>query len=80
MIHERTIRARHKLISKLPITGELLRGTPLERTAAAKRENRGQRKNPAAHNTSTSSDPSPRAMRLQRPAAILFEPPEQWER
>src|ERR1700746_3323930 len=32
MIREQTIRARHKLVSKLPITGELLRGTLLERT------------------------------------------------
>src|SRR5437867_9688774 len=32
MIREQTLRARHKLVSKLPITGELLRGTLLERT------------------------------------------------
>src|SRR5215472_12597345 len=32
MIRERTIRTRRKLVSKLPITGELLRGTLLERT------------------------------------------------
>ena len=32
MIRERTLRAREKLISKLPITGELLRGSLLERT------------------------------------------------
>ena len=32
MIREQTIRARQKLVSKLPITGELLRGTLLERT------------------------------------------------
>jgi hypothetical protein len=32
MIRERTLRARQKLISKLPITGELLRGSLLERT------------------------------------------------
>jgi hypothetical protein len=32
MIREQTLRARHKLISKLPITGELLRGSLLERT------------------------------------------------
>src|SRR6516162_1139556 len=32
MIREQTIRARQKLVSKLPISGELLRGTLLERT------------------------------------------------
>ena len=32
MIRERTVRVRHKLVSKLPITGELLRGSLLERT------------------------------------------------
>ena len=32
MIREQTLRARHKLVSKLPITGELLRGSLLERT------------------------------------------------
>ena len=32
MIRERTLRARHKLIGSLPITGELLRGSLLERT------------------------------------------------
>jgi hypothetical protein len=32
MIREQTIRARNKLVSKLPVTGELLRGTLLERT------------------------------------------------
>src|SRR4029078_9699849 len=32
MIRERTLRARQKLVGKLPITGELLRGTLLERT------------------------------------------------
>ena len=32
MIREQTIRARHKLVGKLPISGELLRGTLLERT------------------------------------------------
>ena len=32
MIRERTIRARQKLVGKLPITGELLRGSLLERT------------------------------------------------
>jgi hypothetical protein len=32
MIRDRTLRAREKLISKLPITGELLRGSLLERT------------------------------------------------
>ncbi len=32
MIRQQTIRARDKLVSKMPITGELLRGTLLERT------------------------------------------------
>jgi hypothetical protein len=32
MIRQQTIRARDKLVSKLPVTGELLRGTLLERT------------------------------------------------
>jgi hypothetical protein len=32
MIREQALRARQKLISKLPITGELLRGSLLERT------------------------------------------------
>src|SRR5437879_11292853 len=32
MIRERTLRARQKLIGKLPITGDLLRGSLLERT------------------------------------------------
>jgi len=32
MIRDRTIRARDKLLSKLPVTGELLRGSLLERT------------------------------------------------
>ena len=32
MIREQTLRTRHKLVSELPITGELLRGSPLERT------------------------------------------------
>ena len=32
MILKQTIRARDKLVSKLPVTGELLRGTLLERT------------------------------------------------
>ena len=32
MIRERTIRAHQKLVGKLPITGELLRGSLLERT------------------------------------------------
>ena len=31
MSREKTIRARDKLVSKLPVTGELLRGTLLER-------------------------------------------------
>jgi hypothetical protein len=32
MIREQTLRARHRLVIKLPITGELLRGSLLERT------------------------------------------------
>jgi hypothetical protein len=32
MIREQTLRAREKLVGKLPISGELLRGTLLERT------------------------------------------------
>ena len=32
MIRERTIQTRQKLVGKLPITGELLRGSLLERT------------------------------------------------
>src|SRR6201987_4722497 len=32
MIRDRTIRARDKLVSKLPISGEVLRGSLLERT------------------------------------------------
>src|SRR6267378_1993008 len=32
MIREQTLRARQKLIGKLPVTGELLRGSLLERT------------------------------------------------
>src|SRR5207245_4762082 len=32
MIRERSLRAREKLVSKLPVTGELLRGSLLERT------------------------------------------------
>jgi hypothetical protein len=32
MIRERTLRARQKLVGELPITGELLRGSLLERT------------------------------------------------
>jgi len=36
MIRERTLRDREKLVSKLPITGELLRGSLLERTVRHK--------------------------------------------
>ena len=32
MIREKTLRARQKLVGKLPVTGELLRGSLLERT------------------------------------------------
>ena len=36
MIRQQTIRARDKLVSKMPVTGELLRGTLLERTVRHK--------------------------------------------
>ena len=36
MIRQQTVRARDKLVSKLPVTGELLRGTLLERTVRHK--------------------------------------------
>jgi hypothetical protein len=36
MIREKTVRARDKLVSKMPVTGELLRGTLLERTVRHK--------------------------------------------
>ena len=32
MIRDRTLKAREKLVSKLPVSGELLRGSLLERT------------------------------------------------
>ena len=32
MIHDRTLRVREKLLSRLPVTGELVRGSLLERT------------------------------------------------
>src|ERR1700730_1852327 len=32
MIREQTLRARQRLVSRLPVTGELLRGSLLERT------------------------------------------------
>jgi hypothetical protein len=32
MIRDRTLQAREKLVSKLPVTGEMLRGSLLERT------------------------------------------------
>jgi hypothetical protein len=38
MIRERTLRVRQKLVGKLPITGELLRGTLLERTVRHTRD------------------------------------------
>jgi len=41
MIREQTLRGRQKLVSKLPITGELLRGSLLERTV---RHSKGCRK------------------------------------
>jgi Family of unknown function (DUF6788) len=31
MIRDRTLAARERLVGRLPVTGELLRGTPLER-------------------------------------------------
>ena len=36
MIREKIVRARDKLVSKMPVTGELLRGTLLERTVRHK--------------------------------------------
>ena len=36
MIRERTLRAREKLVGKLPVTGELLRGSLLERVVRHK--------------------------------------------
>ena len=36
MIRDRALRAREKLVAKLPVTGELLRGTLLERTVRHK--------------------------------------------
>ena len=36
MICQQTIRARDKLVGKMPVTGELLRGTLLERTVRHK--------------------------------------------
>ena len=36
MIRQQTIRARDKLVNKMPVTGELLRGTLLERTVRHK--------------------------------------------
>jgi hypothetical protein len=36
MIRDRTLRAREKLVAKLPVTGELVRGTLLERTVRHK--------------------------------------------
>ena len=36
MIRQQTIRARDKLVGKMPVTGELLRGTLLERTVRHK--------------------------------------------
>ena len=38
MIRDRTLRARDKLVGKLPVTGELLRGTLLERTVRHTRD------------------------------------------
>lgn len=36
MIRDRTLAAREKLVAKLPVTGELVRGTLLERTVRHK--------------------------------------------
>ena len=36
MIRQQSLRARDKLVSKMPVTGELLRGTLLERTVRHK--------------------------------------------
>src|SRR5438477_1888123 len=36
MIRDRTLRARKKLVERLPVTGELLRGSLLERTVRHK--------------------------------------------
>ena len=38
MIREQTIRARQKLVGKLPITGELLRGSLLDRTVRHRKD------------------------------------------
>jgi hypothetical protein len=38
MIRDRTLRARDKLVAKLPVTGELLRGSLLERTVRHTRD------------------------------------------
>lgn len=38
MIRQQTIRARDKLVSKLPVTGELLRGSLLERVVRHTRD------------------------------------------
>ena len=38
MIREQTLRARQKLVSKLPVSGELLRGSLLERTVRHTRD------------------------------------------
>jgi hypothetical protein len=36
MIRDRTLQAREKIVAKLPVTGEVLRGTLLERTVRHK--------------------------------------------
>src|SRR6476660_4127547 len=38
MIRSRTLQAREKLVSKLPVTGELLRGSLLERTVRHRKD------------------------------------------
>jgi hypothetical protein len=43
MIRQQTIRARDKLVSKMPVTGELLRGTLLERPSGTSRDARNAR-------------------------------------
>jgi hypothetical protein len=40
MIRDRALQAREKLLGKLPVTGELVRGVLLERTGAAARSAR----------------------------------------
>jgi hypothetical protein len=48
MIRDRTLHARVKLVGKLPVTGELLRGSLLERTV---RHTKGCPNAPAVRDT-----------------------------